>query len=198
MVHPYGRYSNANKFARRGGRAGGRFARRAAVVQHRRGPHRRPRASRWAAPRPGSWPCTTRAAGWPPTPGAGFSETPEFLRTFQGETLRPTWWERKLWQQYDCNGWAVNLTHCPTVAYSGENDRQKQAADVMADGACAREGIEPGPRNRPRQPATSTTRSRGLRVDRRIAEIAKPRPRACCRRESASSPTRCVTASAPG
>jgi hypothetical protein len=34
----------------------------------------------------------------------------------------------------------VNLSNCPIVAYSGEIDIQKQAADVMAD-AMAREGM---------------------------------------------------------
>ena len=67
------------------------------------------------------------------TPGAGFSETPRFLDVFQKETLNPHWWERKLWHWYDCNDWALNLVHCPTIAYSGENDSQKQAADVMVE-----------------------------------------------------------------
>jgi pimeloyl-ACP methyl ester carboxylesterase len=64
-------------------------------------------------------------------PGAGFSETPDFLRTFQKETLNPMPWERQLWRLYDCNEWAANLAHLPTIAYSGENDSQKQAADIM-------------------------------------------------------------------
>jgi hypothetical protein len=46
----------------------------------------------------------------------------------------------KLWNLYDCTDWAANLFNCPTVAYSGENDRQKQAADVMA-AAMKREGM---------------------------------------------------------
>ena len=33
---------------------------------------------------------------------------------------------------YDATDYAQNLFNLPTVAYSGENDRQKQAADVMA------------------------------------------------------------------
>ena len=65
-------------------------------------------------------------------PGAGFSETPDFLKVFQNEKLKPTWYEQKLWHLYDCTDWALNLHHCPTVAYSGENDKQKQAADIMA------------------------------------------------------------------
>jgi len=65
-------------------------------------------------------------------PGAGFSETEEFLTTFQGEKLEPTWWERKLWSLYDATAVAANFFNVPTVAYSGELDKQKQAADAMA------------------------------------------------------------------
>src|SRR6185369_3630069 len=73
-------------------------------------------------------------------PGAGFSETPEFLRVWQKETLQPTPWEIKLWHLYDATDYAVNFFNCPLVAYSGEIDGQKQAADVMAK-ALAAEGI---------------------------------------------------------
>ncbi len=65
-------------------------------------------------------------------PGAGFSETPEFLKVFQREKVQPTWYEKKLWNMYDCPGYVINLFNCPTIAYSGELDNQKQAADVMA------------------------------------------------------------------
>lgn len=74
-------------------------------------------------------------------PGAGFSETPDFLKVFQSEKLQPTWYEQKLWHMYDCPDYAVNLFNCPTVAYSGEIDKQKQAADIMAR-ALAKESME--------------------------------------------------------
>jgi dienelactone hydrolase len=74
-------------------------------------------------------------------PGAGFAETPRFLRVFQRESLDPPWYERTLWHLYDCPDIAANLFHCPVVAYSGELDAQKQAADVMAE-ALKAEGIE--------------------------------------------------------
>ena len=74
-------------------------------------------------------------------PGAGFSETAEFLQVFQNENVQPTDYERKLWHWYDCPDYAANLFNLPTVAYSGENDRQKQAADVMAR-ALKGEGME--------------------------------------------------------
>src|SRR5437667_3202885 len=74
-------------------------------------------------------------------PGAGFAEAAEFLRVFQKENVQPTPWEKKLWHLYDCTDYAVNLFNCPTVAYSGEIDSQKQAADIMGK-ALAAEGIE--------------------------------------------------------
>ena len=64
-------------------------------------------------------------------PGAGFSETAEFLKVYQKEPIKPTWYEEKLWHWYDCTDYALNLFNCPTVAYSGEIDTQKQAADKM-------------------------------------------------------------------
>jgi len=64
-------------------------------------------------------------------PGAGFSETPEFLNVFQNEKVEPTWYEKKLWRMYNASESALNIFNLPTVAYSGEIDRQKQAADVM-------------------------------------------------------------------
>ncbi len=66
------------------------------------------------------------------SPGAGFSETPEFLKGFQGEDVYSApWYQQKLWHWYNATDYALNLFHCPTVAYSGELDRQKQAADAM-------------------------------------------------------------------
>jgi pimeloyl-ACP methyl ester carboxylesterase len=130
VLHPYGRYCNANKFAgeidvleglahvqaqypidadrvvMRGFSMGGASCWQFAVHY----------PDRWAAA----------------APGAGFSETPEFLRVFQDENVQPTDYEKKLWRLYDCPGYAANLFNLPVVAYSGEKDRQKQAADVMA------------------------------------------------------------------
>src|SRR5207249_9314533 len=65
-------------------------------------------------------------------PGAGFAETPEFLKVFQKEDVKPTWYEQKLWHLYNATDYCENLFNLPTVAYSGEIDSQKQAADVMA------------------------------------------------------------------
>lgn len=139
VLHPYGRYCNGQKLAGevdafeamehvrrsypidenrivvRGFSLGG------AACWHMAVHH----ASKWAAA----------------APGAGFSETPDFLKVFQKETIQPTWYEKKLWHLYDCPDYAINLSQCPTVAYSGDKDSQKQAADVMVK-AMEAEGLD--------------------------------------------------------
>lgn len=74
-------------------------------------------------------------------PGAGFSETIDFLKVYQQEELKLNEWERKLLYMYDATDSAINLFNVPTVAYSGEKDSQKQAADLMVQYA-AKEGIQ--------------------------------------------------------
>ncbi len=74
-------------------------------------------------------------------PGAGFCETQRFLSSFQGETLNPSTIQRALWNLHDCPPVVLNLTNLPTVAYSGGQDKQKEAADIMV--AAAKEaGLE--------------------------------------------------------
>lgn len=65
-------------------------------------------------------------------PGAGFAESKEFLRlgTNPDKPL-PAPWEQTLWRWYDSTVYAGNLANVPTIAYSGETDGQKQAADIM-------------------------------------------------------------------
>lgn len=139
VLHPYGRYCNANHFA-------GEIDTFEAIAHARkyypidvnrisvRG-FSMGGAACWnfAVHYPGLW-CAA-------APGAGFSETPEFLRVFQKETIKPNEWQKKLLHWYDCTDWAANLYNVPTVAYSGENDSQKQAADIMAE-AMAKERLE--------------------------------------------------------
>ena len=139
VLHPYGRYSNAFKFA---GEVDVLEALEH-VKQHYRVDEQRISVRGFSM---GGAACLQFAVHYADrwfaaNPGAGFSETPEFLRFFQKETLSPTPAERKLWHLYDCTDYAINLFHCPTVAYSGEIDIQKQAADIMAE-ALKREGIE--------------------------------------------------------
>jgi predicted esterase len=129
VLHLYGRYCNGSRFAGetdfweafeevqrrypidedrlvvRGFSLGGASAWHFAVHH----------ASRWAAA----------------APGAGFSETAEFLRVFQQEQLRPAIWEQKLWRLHDATANALNVSMVPLIAYSGEDDRQIQAAEAM-------------------------------------------------------------------
>ena len=69
-------------------------------------------------------------------PGAGFAETPVYARMFN-DPVKPTDYEQKLWHWYNATDYAVNLTNTGVVAYSGELDKQKQAADVMLEAAKA-------------------------------------------------------------
>ena len=130
VLHPYGRYCCANKFAgeidalealehakkfyaidddrivMRGFSMGGAAAWQFAVHY----------ADLWCAA----------------NPGAGFAETAEFLGGFQSEDVSTaSWYQKKLWHWYDATDNALNLQMCPTIAYSGEIDKQKQAADIM-------------------------------------------------------------------
>ena len=133
MIHPFGRYCNANKLA---GEVDTLEVLEHALKEYPIDPKRvairgfsMGGAAAWhlAVHYPDKW--------FAANPGAGFSETPKFLKVFQSEELKPTWYEQKLWQMYDCPVWARNLRMLPTIAYSGEIDKQKQAADVMAE-AC--------------------------------------------------------------
>jgi pimeloyl-ACP methyl ester carboxylesterase len=138
VVQPYGRYCNANKLA---GEVD-LFEALADIKRRYRIDENRIVVRGFSMGGAAAWHFAAHYAGdWAAAaPGAGFSETPAFLNVFQSETLKPTWWEQKLWQMYDCPEYAANFANLPLVAYSGEIDRQKQAADVM-DRALTLEGI---------------------------------------------------------
>lgn len=130
ILHPYGRYCNANKFA---GEVDTFECLSHAAKHYRIDPDRL--VARGFSM--GGAACWQYAVHYPAlwaanAPGAGFSETPEFLKVFQKEDVKPTWYEQKLWHMYNATDYAENLFNLPTVAYSGEIDSQKQAADVMA------------------------------------------------------------------
>jgi dienelactone hydrolase len=63
--------------------------------------------------------------------GAGFAETAKYNR-LKPENFPPEI-EQQLWNNYDVPSYARNLMNVPLVAYSGEIDKQKQAADLMAE-----------------------------------------------------------------
>ncbi len=63
------------------------------------------------------------------SPGAGFAETAEYNR-LSPEQFPPSY-EQTLWRLYDVPNYTRNLFNLPVVAYSGEVDKQIQAARVM-------------------------------------------------------------------
>lgn len=129
VLHPYGRYCNAFKFA-------GEIDVLEAIEHVRRVfPVDEDRISirGFSMGGAGCWQMAVHYPGmWmAATPGAGFSETRQFLKIFQKEDFAPTAFQESLLHWYDCPDWSQNLRLLPTVAYSGEIDNQKQAADVM-------------------------------------------------------------------
>ncbi|MEX2213119.1 MAG: prolyl oligopeptidase family serine peptidase [Phycisphaeraceae bacterium] len=62
--------------------------------------------------------------------GAGFVETAKYNRLKPEDY--PADYVQKLWGWYDVPNYTRNLFNVPVIAYSGELDRQKQAADMMA------------------------------------------------------------------
>ena len=90
----------------------------------------------------GAWHLGAHYAGrWAAVaPGAGFVDTAVYQNIFSKDP-KPTWWEQKLWKLYDVPPIASNFQNTTTIAYSGEIDKQKEAADLMAL-AFKREGIK--------------------------------------------------------
>jgi len=91
-------------------------------------------ASSWhlGAHHAGLWACVA--------PGAGFAETPVYANIYK-DAVKPTPWQETLWHWYNATDYAVNFFNCGLVAYSGEIDPQKAAADTMAK-SLKEEGLE--------------------------------------------------------
>jgi hypothetical protein len=125
VLHLYGRFCNANRFAGEVDLFEALDAvKRAYPIDENRILVRgfsMGGASTWqfGAHYPGLW---TAAA-----PGAGFSETAQFLHLRE----MPPEWEQKLWHLYDAADYAGNFYNVPVIEYHGEIDPQKQAGDVM-------------------------------------------------------------------
>jgi dienelactone hydrolase len=139
VLHPYGRFCNATKFAgevdvfealRETRQAYPVDAARIVVRGFSMGG-----ASTWhlAAHYPGVWVAAS--------PGAGFAETASYTKALAPGKPPRTPWEQTLWRWYDATAYAANLAGVTVVAYSGEIDPQKLAADTMA-AAMEREGLK--------------------------------------------------------
>jgi len=138
VLHLYGRYCNANKFA---GEVD-LFEALDKVKQQYRIDENRIIVRGFSMGGAAAWQFGAHYAGlWAAiAPGAGFSESAQFLRLKLDGENAPPWWEQKLFHLYDATDYAANLFNTPLVAYNGENDGQKQAADMM-ERAMAEEGL---------------------------------------------------------
>ncbi len=128
VLHLYGRYCCANKFA---GEVD-LFEALANAKTHYAIDDKRLVVRGFSMGGASAWQFGTHFAGmWAAVqPGAGFGESKEFLHLDTPEKLPPPW-EQTLWRWYDSTGYVSNLANTTTVAYSGEIDGQKQAADIM-------------------------------------------------------------------
>jgi dienelactone hydrolase len=129
VVHPYGRYCNATKFA-------GETdvfealdaARRAYPVDNDRlvnAGFSMGGASAWhlGAHHSGLWAASHA--------GAGFAESAEYAGVFAAGKTPPPWWEVILYRWYDATICAANFANHPMFAYHGSEDKQKQATEIM-------------------------------------------------------------------
>ena len=73
-------------------------------------------------------------------PGAGFTDTPDYTGILK-KGPPPPWYEQKLWNWYDCPGYAVNLSNVPVVAYTGEIDTA-MSCTLLMEKAMAGEGMK--------------------------------------------------------
>jgi pimeloyl-ACP methyl ester carboxylesterase len=72
--------------------------------------------------------------------GAGFVDVQRYQKLTPDKL--PPWYEQKLWGVYDVPKYARNFLNVPLIAYSGENDAQRDAAEYMME-VLAVEGLQP-------------------------------------------------------
>ncbi|HXT59745.1 MAG TPA: prolyl oligopeptidase family serine peptidase [Pirellulales bacterium] len=129
VLHPFGRYCNAFKFA---GKTDVLEAVAAVQSQYKIDPDRIVLAG-FSMGGAAAWHLGAHyAEHWAAvSPGAGFAET----RRYQHLTPEryPPVYEQTLWGLYDAPDYVRTLFNVPVIAYSGENDKQIQAARVMEE-----------------------------------------------------------------
>jgi predicted esterase len=128
VLHPYGRYCNAFKFA---GEVDV-FEAMEHVKKSYRIDESRLAIRGFSMGGAGTW---HLAAHYPnvwaaAAPGAGFAETAEYTKALSREQ-KPPRFEQKLWQLYDATDYAANFFNLPVIGYNGTEDPQRQAADMM-------------------------------------------------------------------
>ena len=137
VLHPYGRFCNAFKFA---GEVDV-FESLEAVKRHYAVDEQRVAIRGFSMGGAGCWHLAVHHPDvWVASaPGAGFAESAEYLGLWKKDP-KPSWYQQQLWHCYDATDYALNLFNNPTVAYSGEIDKQIQAAEMMRQ-SLEREGM---------------------------------------------------------
>ncbi len=139
VVHPYGRFCNATKFA---GETDVFEAMASVQARYAIDPLHIAVAG-FSMGGASAWHLATHHAGqWcAMSPGAGFCETAIYAKVFDGKGESPTWWEQALFHYTNATDYAANLANNPLMAYSGEIDPQRASADMM-EKICATEGVK--------------------------------------------------------
>lgn len=138
VLHLYGRYCNANKFA---GEVD-LFEAMDDVKKHYRIDEDRILVRGFSMGGAATWHMAVHHAGlWAAAaPGAGFAELQRYQKISDADRDSLPAWYTKLWHLYDATDYAANLFNTAVVAYSGEIDPQQQAANIMAE-AMKQEGL---------------------------------------------------------
>lgn len=130
VLHLYGRYCNANKFA---GEVD-LFEALDDVKKHYNIDERRVLVRGFSMGGAATWHIAAHFAGlWAAAaPGAGFAETAEYSPLYREHKITAPWYEQKLWHLTNATDYALNFAQLPVVEYHGEIDPQQQAGDIMA------------------------------------------------------------------
>lgn len=129
VVHPYGRYCNATKFA---GEVDVFEALESARKSYPVDSQRLVNAG-FSMGGASAWHLAVHHSGlWAAShAGAGFAETAEYAGVFAAGKTPPPWWEVILYRWYDATICAGNLANHPMLAYHGEQDKQGQSTQIM-------------------------------------------------------------------
>jgi predicted esterase len=129
VIHPYGRYCNATKFA------GEVDVFEALYAAERAYPVDRSRLVNAGFSMGGAsaWHLGVHHSGlWAVThTGAGFAETAEYAGVFAAGKTPPPWWEVILYRWYDATVSVANFANHPVLAYHGDEDKQGQSTVIM-------------------------------------------------------------------
>lgn len=138
VIHPFGRYCNGWKSA---GETDVFEARDDAMARFNVDPNRIALAG-FSMGGAGAWHIGAHFADqWAAVhAGAGFVDVKRYQKLTPDKY--PVWYEQSLWGAYDVPNYARNFLNVPLIAYSGENDTQRDAAEYMMENL-AMEGLKP-------------------------------------------------------